>query len=423
VDIVSTLRNTKKAAPTAIGPQPSRSWAQVAAGGPTGRQPQPPIVSRPDEEVTIRPNDLNTKLRDQTTARGILETLQPNMSRAGLVAARRLRSGDIRLTVQNKKHVVTNRDSIQHQINAQILPEVFPVEVLAVPKTLAVQAGPKADNGALLRALAKENDRLLPDVSFTKVHWIRQYPQAKDTPLKTRTSLILATSSAHHQQELVRQGVLIEGAFYQARLYDYGHILDRCYHCNRWGHSRTHCRQKEPTCGHCGKGHDTGDCKDTAQRYCASCKSHTHKAWMAASCPVFRKLYEERSQRRYNLLQRSDAIRANQGPLRGYTPGLTPSPEDEAAFNTKQAGEKRPRAPSPAPTQKKAAPGRPRAIDPRYRPANQTTLALVRAPTPAETLVESTQTGPTQGEAMQIEDWSDTQETWMDDTPAPTQQL
>ena len=75
-----------------------------------------------------------------------------------------MRSGDIRVTVTNKNYVTKNKESLQHQMGIKILREDYPVEVLAVPRSLVVQKGKKADNSALLKELDSANKKIIPGI-------------------------------------------------------------------------------------------------------------------------------------------------------------------------------------------------------------------------------------------------------------------
>ena len=392
----------QKIAPTTVNPIPGQSWAAVAARGlpqlPATTPALPARTTRPDEDITIRPNQTNEKLRDAHSSKEILQILAPNLLRTTPIAARRLRSGDIRVTLKNKPYAIKNKGSIQHQIDATILQEVFPVEVLAVPLSLGVQKGPNADNTKLLQELSRENGKTVPNIQFTKIHWIRQRTyQAKNQPPKSYTSLILSPATAQHQQDLVRRGVLIEGQFYQARLYDYNQTLDRCFKCSKWGHTQFHCREPEPTCGHCCGQHWTKDCENTHLKACATCRSKSHKSWVGSQCPTFARLQQERQQLRLHTHLKSDAIRA----ATANQPLLPAAPTP--IFETTQAGEKR-RAATPAGEQeatRKAGPGRPRLTDPRNRPSTQSTLDFGTNPFSPIAQAFSQGTGPAGPERTQ----------------------
>lgn len=51
-------------------------------------------------------------------------------------------------------------------------------------------------------------------------------------------------------------------------------LVTRCFNCQQYGHSAKFYREKEPTCGHCGKvGHAMKDCtKKEAAPVCATCQ-------------------------------------------------------------------------------------------------------------------------------------------------------
>ena len=311
---------------------PSKSWAAVAAQmphNPPGLSPHIP-QKKPDEEITIRPLETNEALRDATNAKDILTILAQPLARAGPVAARRLRSGDIRVTVQNKPYIITNKGSIQHQLGVTILREDFPLEVMAVPKSLTVQEGKGADNTGLLQGLEKSNQKRIPGIQLTKAHWI-QKPKAKNTQERARSSLILGVSTPAAQWEAIRQGIIIDGQIYQARLYDYNVHLTRCFNCSRWGHPQSRCPATGPTCGHCGRPHQTMECQEQQQSYCTNCKSRDHKAWQVRDCPAYQTLREKKAALRLQLQFQSDHIR-NTGPS-----FVTPLKE----FCSPQAGEKR----------------------------------------------------------------------------------
>ena len=354
----------------------SPTWANIAA---QNRAPLPPFrglnrnphlpPKKPNEEITIRPAEANEELRGAATPTEILRNLSSALGRACPVAARRLRSGDIRVTLQNKKYALTNRESIQHQLGATILREEFPVEVMAVPRSLPIQEGKLANNNALFQNLKKANLKRIPGLNPIKAHWIPRPKHAQQQqPTKTRSSLILCVDSVAEQHNVVRQGLVIEGQIYQARIYDYALSISRCYRCSRWGHAQTRCPAKDPACGHCGRDHLSRDCPDTAQKYCVNCRSRTHKAWDGKDCTTFQSLKQRREELRLDLHYQSDELRAT--PARATSFGEIP-------FETPQAGEKR-KPYTPATTlPRKQGVGRPSFSEPSQalRDASQSTLS------------------------------------------------
>lgn len=52
---------------------------------------------------------------------------------------------------------------------------------------------------------------------------------------------------------------------------DVNREVRRCYKCNKYGHTSTHCNATTATCGKCGQNHDTRSCKATIYK-CPNCK-------------------------------------------------------------------------------------------------------------------------------------------------------
>ena len=368
--MVQSIQKTVQTNPATVTPPgtSARTWANIAAGNAptTGLNPQ----KNPAEEITLRPSEGNMPLRNATQPKEILNIISKFLNRASPVAARKMRSGDIRVTVTNKDYVTKNKESLQHQMDAKILREDYPVEVLAVPRSLAVQEGKDANNSALLRELSTANGKIIPGIQLTRVSWIHQQPPASQLQ-KTRGSLILSIANHEHQAEAVRRGVVIEGQLFQARLYDYSLRLTRCFKCSRWGHAQGHCPAPHHTCGHCGGQHDTRECQNTGATFCANCKSRSHKAWEVRDCRAYQHLKEQTRQHRVSLLYKSDSIRAN--AFSGQARVLASLPTFE--FSSTQAGEKR-----KSTSQGRTAPvGRPRLFTPASISKGQTTLAPLPA--------------------------------------------
>lgn len=52
---------------------------------------------------------------------------------------------------------------------------------------------------------------------------------------------------------------------------DVNREVRRCYKCNKYGHTSTHCNAATATCGKCAQNHDTRSCKATIHK-CPNCK-------------------------------------------------------------------------------------------------------------------------------------------------------
>jgi hypothetical protein len=64
------------------------------------------------EEITVRPLKGNMPLRNANQLKEILNIISKFLSCVSLVAARKLKSGDIKITVTNKDYITKNKESL-----------------------------------------------------------------------------------------------------------------------------------------------------------------------------------------------------------------------------------------------------------------------------------------------------------------------
>ena len=64
------------------------------------------------EEITVRPLEGNMPLRNANQPKEILNIISKFLSYASLVAARKLKSRDIRVIVINKDYITKNKESL-----------------------------------------------------------------------------------------------------------------------------------------------------------------------------------------------------------------------------------------------------------------------------------------------------------------------
>ena len=74
----------------------------------TGLNPPKNLV----EKITIRSLEGNIALRNANQPKEILNIISRFLSRTSLVTARKLKSGDIRVTVINKDYITKNKESL-----------------------------------------------------------------------------------------------------------------------------------------------------------------------------------------------------------------------------------------------------------------------------------------------------------------------
>jgi hypothetical protein len=350
-------------APVGAGSAPplNRSWAAVAA-----QRPAPP--RDPLTELTIRPANTSGLIGKDKPSEILQQITNQSsvMKRAGPVAAKKMKSGDIRLQVKDRAYAVNNRVAIQGELDATFVRRHYPIEVLGVPVSLGIRAEKGANDG-LLRTLSATNGKLIPDIQFTRASWIPSYRATSvSTTPRTRTSLILGVESQAHQAECVRKGVVINGEVYLARLYDYGLHLVRCFNCSRWGHIGPQCTAPA-ACGHCGQAHETKACPNPKQKGCVNCKARNHKAWEVRLCPVARDRKSRMQALRMDLLARGAYIQAQKTtPTGAEAGGDSPPPAQPIA------GAKRARLATD--TTRQAGPGRPRGVQVAAAQPGQTTI-------------------------------------------------
>ena len=64
------------------------------------------------EEITVCPLEGNIPFRNTNQLKEILNIISKFLSYASPVAARKLRSGDIKVTVTNKNYITKNKESL-----------------------------------------------------------------------------------------------------------------------------------------------------------------------------------------------------------------------------------------------------------------------------------------------------------------------
>ena len=79
----------------------------------------------------------------------------------------------------------------------------------------------------------------------------------------------------------------------RCRVYDYFEPI-RCQNCQKFGHVKARCRNKQETCPHCSKGHALGQCKNLKSLpQCSNCKGAksyvcTNHTASSRDCPIYK---------------------------------------------------------------------------------------------------------------------------------------
>ena len=292
------------------------SWAQVAAQAPSSTPtPQSTLISTraSTTQLLIRPTDENGALQGLSNKQ-ITHKVQAEVQ--GAVTARKLPSGDIKVTLENptqKAAVFRAQGKLKEKLGVKVLRDEFPVEVLGVPTSFQVPTGSKEDSTQAIEAIKESTVRLIQGFEINRLNWIHGkrslQPKKKGGPERKAASLILWLSKEEFQKAACLRGVVIDYELYTCRLYHPGLQLDQCFKCQGWGHRQT-ARRSRATCRFCAKGHSTNECPDSedpSKAKCANCGQHGHPAWRKEKCVVYKKAWSQRE------LLRSTLLRIQQG--------------------------------------------------------------------------------------------------------------
>ena len=270
----------------AAHPPAQRTWAAVASL-PSSSMPSYRTQSTPAESVrlTIRPGENSVVKGDNKSTKEVAEKVRAVIP--GVVAAKVLPSGDIRVTLENplqKEKAIRMPGALKQDLGVKIVREEFPIEVLGVSTSLPVQHGREADNSETIKKIKQGTERIIPGFDVSRIAWIhgkKSLQTRRDGRIPQAASLIIYTTKKDFQKMALRKGIVIDYTLYTAKLYDPGLQLSLCYRCNHWGHTQVMCRSRE-NCGYCAQGHATRDCpnrKDPTKAKCCNCEDYEHAAW------------------------------------------------------------------------------------------------------------------------------------------------
>ena len=191
-----------------------------------------------------------------------------------MVAAKRLPSGDLRLTLndtaaQGKLEAVKSWGGVIGE-SATVTAKLFPVVVHGVRIQNVDTNNPEAPKN-----IEDQCKPLYSNVKFARIAWLRKDRMEG----KTHSSLIIHLRSAAMANLVIEKGVLIDSEFHEALYYDTTQQITQCFNCQAYGHIGPHCG-KPIKCGTCAGDHNTRSCTSEENRKCANCNKK-HPAWSA----------------------------------------------------------------------------------------------------------------------------------------------
>jgi hypothetical protein len=188
-----------------------RIWASVASH-PSSMPSYHTQSSQPADTVrlTIRPGENSTVKGDNITTKEVAEKVKAVIP--GVVAAKVLPSGDIRVTLENptqKERAIRMPGALRQQLGVKIIREDFPIEVLGVPTSITVQHGKEADNSETIKKIKQGTERIIPGFDISRVAWIhgkKSLQPRKDGRTQQAASLIIYTTKEDYQKLALRRG-------------------------------------------------------------------------------------------------------------------------------------------------------------------------------------------------------------------------
>ena len=101
------------------------------------------------------------------------------------------------------------------------------------------------------------------EASGAKAIW--RIKKKENGTLVNTTAVVLE----YETESNIPERITIDYLYYRVR--DYIPNPIRCYRCQKYGHTKTFCRSKEPVCARCAQNHLTEHCENTDTKKCASC--------------------------------------------------------------------------------------------------------------------------------------------------------
>jgi hypothetical protein len=332
-DLFSTVKAVEKRVASASNP--TNSYASAVRAGLQQPVPSPkPIPLRDLREIYIQRADvcatdiakpLDCIIRDVNN-----EFARFNIGR--ILNARKLQSGDLVLLADSsdtKRRAEAKKEEWLDAIGmgAGVKLKRHTVYVHSVKVDSFDMA--KQEQG--IQKIYEQNPAIKGKVQILRFHWRRHVLRQK----KAWSALLIDIASPQGGNNLIEEGLVLDGELKDVELFDALCLVTRCYNCQGYGHSARFCRRPQ-RCGHCAApGHDTGACPvkgQKAKRRCANCQLE-HGAG-SPSCAT--------QQRELARAQRAREAK----PRLFMVPALgTPPPTDACIFDTVAITGKRPAEP------------------------------------------------------------------------------
>jgi hypothetical protein len=333
-DLFSTVKTVEKRVSAPLA-NPACSYASAVR---TGLQQSPPHIKpvplRDLREIYIQRADV-CAIDAAKPLDCIVRDVNNEFARFGIgriLSARKLQSGDLILLADSsdtKRRAEAKKDEwleaigtgagVKHKRHTVY---VHSVKVDSFDTT-------KQEQG--IQRIYDQNPAIKGKVQILRFHWRRHVLRQK----KAWSALLIDIATPQGGNNLIEEGLVLDGELKDVELFDALCLVTRCYNCQGYGHSARFCRRPQ-RCGHCAApGHDTGACPvkgQKAKRRCANCQLE-HVAG-SPSCAA--------QQRELTRAQRAREAKPRLFPA----PALgTPPPVNDCTFDTVAITGKRPAGP------------------------------------------------------------------------------
>ena len=298
---------------TARTEDPIRTYAQAAARAPPPCHHQSTHDS--NSTAPARPADLDreravtVKVGDSAMAKNLrrltsedlvkraekyrknaaYKAVSPTLMSVQFVAAKILRSGDLRLFLRSAKEAEiarTYRDAWVRGFGdaARVILPTWGVVAADMPCKALGPLKDEADRKRIAQELVANNRHAWGDsCEIAHVGWLVRPPPGKKT-----SSIVIEFTTPHHANKAIETGTVWDFRASENALYDRASRVVRCNNCQRYGHIGNICPH-DTVCGACAGKHETRACpdRDTPRLVpkCANCKGD-HTAWYK-KCEVY----------------------------------------------------------------------------------------------------------------------------------------
>jgi hypothetical protein len=310
------------------------SYASVArqhAAAPTGNFQI--IPERRTRELRIRAEKQSEDL-SRRSAVEVVSAANTAIGSSDVVATRRLPSGDIILTFQDKipKTALQDQSWVQQVFGATA--QLHESEFAVISKGLPVD-----------RITRVAQDQLLKDIQQRIPEVIRLKVEPPRNPTALFTTAILHLRSTEAATRLCERGLVWEAQIFNCEPYSADLRIRRCFRCHQFGHIGRYCKNK-PRCGHCaGAAHPQGeaDCpKAHGLKKCVNCGG-PHTAW-DRQCPKALEAKEQAHIAYQHRPRQFEVLRNNTSQLHGAV--LASSQDSDDGFQVVRSKRLRTLAPT-----------------------------------------------------------------------------